>query len=89
MNTAYRDPAEIQERTGLPLLAAIPQTGRRPRPSRLIAHLLAKQNGTLAELIRNLRTSVLFSDPDSVPKVVMFTSSVPEEGKSTRRCWLR
>ena len=83
MNTAYRDPAEIQERTGLPLLAAIPQTGRRRRPSRLIAHLLAKQNGTLAESIRNLRTSVLFSDPDSAPKVVMFTSSVPEEGKST------
>ena len=49
MNTAYRDPAEIQERTGLPLLAAIPQTGRRRRPSRLIAHLLAKQNGTLAD----------------------------------------
>jgi capsular exopolysaccharide synthesis family protein len=83
MNTAYRDPAEIQERTGLPLLAAIPQTGRRRRPSRLIAHLLAKQNSTLAESIRNLRTSVLFSDPDSAPKVVMFTSSVPEEGKST------
>jgi succinoglycan biosynthesis transport protein ExoP len=83
MNTSYRDPAEIQERTGLPLLAAIPQTGRRRRQSRLIAHLLAKQNGTLAESIRNLRTSVLFSDPDSAPKVVMFTSSVPEEGKST------
>ena len=36
----------------------------------------------MAESIRNLRTSILLANVDSPPKVVVFTSSVPEEGKS-------
>lgn len=37
----------------------------------------------MAESVRNLRTSLLYSNVDNPPKVVMFTSSVPREGKST------
>src|SRR5690606_22999636 len=36
-----------------------------------------------AEAVRNLRTSVMLSNIDQNPQVLMMTSSVPQEGKST------
>jgi capsular exopolysaccharide synthesis family protein len=49
----------------------------------VIRVLRDKPNSSLAESIRNLRTSILFSNVDTPPKVIMFSSSVPREGKST------
>ena len=51
--------------------------------TKLLEHLRRRPNSALAEAIRNLRTSILFSNVDRPPKVVMFTSTVPREGKST------
>ena len=65
------------------MLAAIPQEGKRRSPKKLIRHLLEKPNSTLAESVRNLRTSILFSNLDKPPKVIMVSSSIPGEGKST------
>ena len=43
----------------------------------------AKNNTAFAESIRNLRTSLLLADPKAEPRVVLLTSSVPGEGKTT------
>jgi capsular exopolysaccharide synthesis family protein len=83
LTDTFRSPADLAARTGLPVLAAVPQSGSLRRPRDLLRKYLGKPNGALAEAVRNLRTSILFSDPADPPKVVMFTSSVPGEGKST------
>jgi len=83
LNNTFRAPTQIEEMTGLSVLATIPGAGTRVKRSAVIKKLREKPNGALAESVRNLRTSILFSNLDSPPKVVMFTSSVPREGKST------
>jgi len=83
MNATFRRPGEIEARTGLPVLAAIPLAGKRRKPGEVIAQLLQRPNTALAESIRNLRTSILFSNLEQTPKVVMFTSSLPGEAKTT------
>lgn len=82
LNNTFRTPRQIEETTGLAVLAALPalRMGRRDRD--LIGHLLRKPGSSLAEAIRNLRTSILLPNAKNPPKVVMFTSSVPGEGKS-------
>lgn len=42
-----------------------------------------KPNSVFAEAVRNLRTSILMSNPDKEPQVILVTSSVPGEGKTT------
>lgn len=83
LSNTFRSPAEVEKETGLAVLAAVPQAGRRKRPQELMTYLIRKPNSTLAESVRNLRTSILFSSIDRPPKVVMFSSSLPMEGKTT------
>jgi len=73
---------ELEKDTKTAVLGSIPRLkGTRTRGS-IVHHVLARPGGTLAEAVRNLRTSILLANVDSPPKVVAFTSSVPEEGKS-------
>ncbi len=46
----------------------------------LVNHLFPKFS--IAEDYRTVRTSILFSRADATPKVICFTSSLPQEGKS-------
>lgn len=83
LNNTFRSPGQVEEITGLGVLSSIPQVGSRLHRKDVIQRLRDKPNSSLAEAIRNLRTSILFSNVDNPPKVVMFTSSVPREAKST------
>lgn len=83
LNNTYRSPMHLEQMAGHPVLATIPTVGARMKRSDVISVLRKKPNSSLAESIRNLRTSILFSNVDEPPRVVMFSSSVPREGKST------
>lgn len=83
LNNTFRSPNQIEELTGINVLATVPAGGNRMHRHDVVGILRDKPNGSMAESIRNLRTSILFSNLDAPPKVVMFTSSVPREGKST------
>lgn len=83
LNNTFRSPAQLEELTGETLLGVLPGIGSRLKRSDVLRHLREKPGSSLVESVRNLRTSILFSNFDSPPKVVMFTSSVPREGKST------
>ena len=83
LNNTFRSPLQLEKLLAQPVLATIPTVGSRMKRSEVIAVLRKKPSSALAESIRNLRTSILFSNVDEPPKVVMFTSSVPREGKST------
>ena len=83
LNNTFRSPLQIEEMTGVNVLATVPAGGNRMHRHDVVNILREKPNSSMAESIRNLRTSILFSNLDKPPKVVMFTSSVPREGKST------
>lgn len=80
----FRAAAEVTSRTGKPVLASVPTFGRgRRRRRQVLDYVRDKPASALAEAIRTLRTALLLTNIDKPPRVVMVTSSVPGEGKST------
>jgi capsular exopolysaccharide synthesis family protein len=79
----YRLAENIERATGLPVIGQIPTIPARRRKN-VLKYLSEKPNSGAAEAIRNLRTSVLLADLDNPPQIIMSTSSVPGEGKTTQ-----
>ena len=78
----FRDSRTLEELTGYSTMGQIPQLPSRTRKD-AIAYLAEKPTSAAAEAIRNLRTSILLSNVDQEPQVIMTSSSVPGEGKTT------
>ncbi|MDO6511972.1 polysaccharide biosynthesis tyrosine autokinase [Celeribacter halophilus] len=78
----YRLASDLEAETGLPVMGQIPLLPTSNRREGL-EYLVEKPASAAAEAIRNLRTSVLLSGLDETPKVIMLTSSLPGEGKTT------
>lgn len=83
LNNTFRTVEEIQNQTGLMVLGMLPAAGRQATRQDILSAVLAKPTSALPEAVRSLRTSVLFSNVDRPPQVIMLTSSVASEGKST------
>ncbi|MGI9103760.1 MAG: GumC family protein [Terriglobales bacterium] len=58
-----------------------PQEGQRETALALISHRTPRSE--LAECYRSLRTALLLSKPSAPPQVLLVTSALPEEGKTT------
>lgn len=70
----------IEELTGAGLVGTIPlDKERRKEP----AISFEKDNSAIAESFRKLRTNLQFLAVDNPPRVIVITSSMPSEGKST------
>lgn len=82
LNSTFRAPQQVEHLTGHPVLATIPSIGAGRSRAEVLARLSERPNSSLAEAVRNLRTSLLHSNLDHPPRVVMFTSTVPGEGKT-------
>nr|WP_255572013.1 tyrosine-protein kinase domain-containing protein [Celeribacter sp. PS-C1] len=78
----YRLSSELEEDTGMPVMGQLPIFPTSSRRDAL-EYLAAKPTSAAAEAIRNLRTSVLLSSMDRTPKVIMLSSALPGEGKTT------
>ncbi|WP_407493658.1 GumC family protein [Pseudooceanicola sp. MF1-13] len=78
----YRIAENVEKSTGLTVIGQIPLIPARKRKN-VLNYFSDKPNSGAAEAIRNLRTSVLLADLDNPPKVIMSTSSIPGEGKTT------
>ncbi len=87
---SFHSAGEIENVTGLPVLG----TALAARaPSRLLSkprvttppsrQLIAEPLSAMSESIRLARTAIAVSGPERAPKVVMITSAVPGEGKTT------
>jgi len=88
LNAGFQTQREIEEKLGVPFLAALPLltaaertvNGKVLEPS---TYSQAKPLSHYAESVRTLRMGVQMADVDEPAKVVLITSSVPKEGKST------
>ena len=77
---------DVEEHIGAPVLGIIPfaneeSTTLTDSAVSLISH--HAPTSTLAEAYRSLRTALLFSSPQGAPRVLHFTSALPQEGKTT------
>lgn len=81
-STRFRHPEELESATGLPVLGALPTIGRMGRRESILPRLGTRRGRLLTEAVRDMRTSILLSNLDRPPQVVMFTSAVPGDGKS-------
>lgn len=83
MQNTFRDTESLETRTGYAVLGQIPKIPVRKR-EKLLPYLTDKPTSVAAEAVRNLRTSVLLTNVDNPPQIIMSTSSVPGEGKTTQ-----
>ncbi|WP_233494656.1 polysaccharide biosynthesis tyrosine autokinase [Ruegeria sp. A3M17] len=81
-NKGYRTANELERRTGYSVLGQIPIFPVRGR-RKVLEYVVNKPSSAGAEAVRNLRTSLMLSNVDRPPQIVVMTSSLPEEGKTT------
>ncbi len=81
--SSFRTAEDLEARTGYTVLGQIPAIPARKRKN-VLKYLSDKPTSAAAEAVRNLRTSMLLSDLDNPPQIIMSTSSIPGEGKTTQ-----
>jgi succinoglycan biosynthesis transport protein ExoP len=82
LDTRARSPAEIGDRIRLPVLGRVSDPPRGIRKSKQLA-LLVRPEGVEADMFRVLRTNLEFANVERNARLVMVTSAVEGEGKST------
>ncbi|MDE9450354.1 polysaccharide biosynthesis tyrosine autokinase [Aliiroseovarius sp. Z3] len=82
VHAGFRTADELEEATGKRVLGQVPVIPVADR-SALVPFLSKHPTAAAAEAIRNLRTSLLMSDVDRSPQVVLIASAMPGEGKTT------
>ena len=92
LDSTIRRTEDIERLVDRPVLGLIPllrprdqrATGAKGRPERALSHYSAAHpKSAVSEAFRSLRTSLMFSTPEGMPRVLLFTSSSQGEGKTT------
>lgn len=80
LDNTVKDRETLEEITGTGVVGGIPlDKDRRKQP----AIAFDSDNSAIAEAFRKLRTNLQFLSVDNPPRVILVTSSMPSEGKST------
>lgn len=79
----FRDAEDLQATTGEQVIGQVPLFPISERVE-LLQYLQDKPTSSAVESIRNLRTSLLLSRMSEPPQVIMSTSTIPGEGKTTQ-----
>jgi capsular exopolysaccharide synthesis family protein len=80
LDNTIKDRQILEETTGTGIVGSIPlDKERRKQP----AISFDRDNSAIAEAFRKLRTNLQFLAVDNPPRVIVFTSSMPNEGKTT------
>ena len=99
LDNTVKTPDDVETLSRLPSLAVVPafeDTGKSNGRRRLLKSASKNGHGTrielvaqhlpksqMAEAFRALRTALLLSQPDRAPQVILVTSALPREGKTT------
>jgi capsular exopolysaccharide synthesis family protein len=74
---------DVENRLGLPLFGMLQQLKvKRRSGKRLEQYVLTDPRTPFSEAVNDIRTSILYSDVDNPPKVILITSPVADEGKT-------
>lgn len=84
MNNTFKTKEEIEEKLGLPVIGVLPRIKAGAAPNdRIERTVLTEPWAAFSEAINEVRTAILYSHIDTPSKVVLVTSAVPGEGKTT------
>jgi capsular exopolysaccharide synthesis family protein len=97
LDNTVKSPDDIEALTGLPSLAVVPampglnahqgrlsrKAGEGSSPGRIELLSYAQPKSQISEAFRALRTSLLLSQAEHPPQVILVTSALPREGKTT------
>ena len=96
LDNTVRSSDQFEQITGVPVLGVIPiadhKNGSKSPANNDEAEVrtelisILDKTDTLSEAFRSIRTSLMFSSPQGVPKAVLVTSTGPSEGKTTISC---
>ncbi|HTG19131.1 MAG TPA: polysaccharide biosynthesis tyrosine autokinase [Reyranella sp.] len=75
----FRRAEQIESATGLPVMAVVPQVGGRTPPA---MQVLRQPTSAYSEALRRLHIGVELSEAAASPKIILFSSATPSEGKS-------
>lgn len=83
----FKNQAQVEERLKLPVLGVLPLLSSKKlrkegslMPER---YYLSGSGSSFSEVINHIRTGIIYSNFDRPPKIVLVTSAVPHEGKTT------
>lgn len=87
LDRRIRQAVDIERLFGVPAIGTLPADRRLDGKSTVLDTGTAEQvqdaGGAMAEALRELRTNLSFLDVDQPPRIIVVTSSVQSEGKST------
>jgi polysaccharide biosynthesis transport protein len=85
LNNTLNSTASVEQRLGVPALGVLQKIKGNAGKKGFLSELafFNDTQSVFSEAVRTVRTSVLMSSLDDKHKVVVITSSVPEEGKTT------
>ncbi|GAA2239643.1 polysaccharide biosynthesis tyrosine autokinase [Herbiconiux moechotypicola] len=90
LDRRIRDSASVERESGVAVVGTIPIDRRFTDEDRLVTidgstdyAMLADDDVAVAEALRELRTNLQFMDVDNPPRVIVVTSPLPGDGKST------
>lgn len=78
----FQTASDLEKHTGVTVIGQIPTIPARRR-MKVLDYLISKPASAAAEAVRDLRTSIMLSNVDNPPQVILSTSSIPGEGKTT------
>lgn len=82
LNNTFKGTEEVENKLNVPVLGILPLIKDKQRGE--VAHLFSNNvDRSFSESIRTIRTGVVLSGMDDPHKVLVITSSIPGEGKST------
>lgn len=85
LNNTVKASHEVESKLGIRAIGVLPVTAADKDVP--LARMFQESNqNAFSEAIRTIRSSVLLSGLQSPRKVVLFTSSIPDEGKTTAAC---
>lgn len=84
LDNGFRTAAQVELLTDSPVLGVVPRLAQAEKEPRATAELVVNDpTSQYVEAIRSLRTSLMVSNVDEPPKVVLLASSLPGEGKTS------
>ena len=82
LNNTFKTTHDVEAKLGVPMLGVV-QITKVARGRQLERVFLEEPQSAFAESIRTIRSGVMLSSLDSPKKIIVITSSIPEEGKTT------
>jgi capsular exopolysaccharide synthesis family protein len=82
LDASLRGPQDVEQKLGVPFLGLIPLLTVKDKTDPATVYL-KNTNSSFAEAVRTIRTGIMLSTLDRPKRILLVTSSVPGEGKST------